>query len=158
MSIYLISIVGCVTMGQGMQRNARHVWGSCLVGAREGVSRPGGSCGKELEPEPDRPRRLGFPCARSAAPQGTVAGQHDWSQGMAYAGIDQCGGRSAGEGSACETEEYRRPARAPGRTHGERARAHHQDLSGTRKCDGRGRWRPLKRGAADVAASAQKTG
>src|SRR5713101_1517707 len=62
--------------GEGMQRHARHVWGSCLVGAREGVSRPGGSCGGELEPEPDGPRRLGFPCARSAAPHGIVAGQH----------------------------------------------------------------------------------
>ena len=34
----------------------------------------GGSCGGGLEPEPDRPRRLGFPCARGAAPQGAVAG------------------------------------------------------------------------------------
>src|SRR5258705_1724570 len=131
--------------GEGMQSNARHVWGACLVGAREGVSRPGGSGGGELEPEPDRPRRVGFPGARSAAPQGAVAGQYDWSQSMAHAGSDQCRGRSAGEDGAGETEEYRRPARAPGRTHGERARAHHQDLSGARGCDGRGRRCPLKR-------------
>src|ERR1700681_3509372 len=45
-----------------MQRNARHVGNSCLVGAREGLSRLGGSCAGELEPEPNRPRRLGFPC------------------------------------------------------------------------------------------------
>src|SRR6202048_2471668 len=50
-----------------------------------------------------------------------------------------------------ETEEYRRPARAPGRTHGERPRAHHQDLWGTRGRDGRGRRGSLERGAADVA-------
>src|SRR6267142_1355470 len=110
------------------QRNARHVWGSCLVGAREGVSRAGSSCGGELELEPGRSWRLGLPRARSAASQGTVAGKYDWSQSMAHAGIDQCRGRSAGEDSACETEEYRRPARAPGRTHAEGARAHHQDL------------------------------
>jgi len=35
---------------------------------------------------------------------------------------------------------------------------HHQDLSGTRDRDGRGRRRPLKRGAVDVAAASQKTG
>jgi len=62
------------------------------------------------------------------------------------------------EHSACETEEYRRPARTPGRTHGEGARPHHQDFSGTRGRDGRRRRRPLKRGTADVAAAPQKTG
>src|SRR6266446_2214875 len=144
--------------GKGMQNNARHVWGACLVGALEGVSRPGGSGGGELEPEPDGPRRVGFPDARSAAPQGTVAGQYDWSQSMAHAGIDQCRGRSAREDGAGETEEYRRPARAPGRTHGERARAHHQDLSGARGGDGRGRRCPLKRGAAAVVAASKETG
>src|SRR5260370_12709404 len=118
------------------QRNARHVGGSCLVGAREGISRPGGSCWEELELEPDRPRRLGFPCAGGPAPQGTVAGQYDWSESMAYAGIDQCGGRSAGGGSACETGEYRRPARAPGRTHGAGTPPPHHNLSGTRRHDG----------------------
>src|SRR6266568_5310830 len=92
--------------GERTQRNARHVWGPCLVGAREGLSRPDGSRGEELGLEPGRPRRLGFSRPRSAAPQGTVAGQYDWSQSMAHAGIDQCRGRSAGEESACETEEY----------------------------------------------------
>ncbi len=43
-----------------------------------------------LEPERGRSWRLRFPCARSAAPQGTVAGKHDWSQSMAHPGIDQC--------------------------------------------------------------------
>src|SRR6266853_666444 len=57
------------------QRNARHIWGPCLVGAREGLSCLGGPCRGELEPERRRPRRLRFPCARSAAPQGTVASQ-----------------------------------------------------------------------------------
>src|SRR5260370_10828862 len=98
-----MSIVGCAKMRKGCREHARHVWGSCLVGTREGVSRPGGSCGGELEPEPDRPRRLGFPCARSAASQGTVAGQYDRPESMADAGIDQCCGRSAGEASAFET-------------------------------------------------------
>jgi hypothetical protein len=63
-----------------------HVW---LVLVKAFHAR-GGSCGGELEPEPDRPRRLVFLCARSAAPQGTAAGQYDWSQSMATAGIDQC--------------------------------------------------------------------
>src|ERR1700688_2257572 len=100
-------------MWKGSRENARHVWGSCLVGAREGLSRPEGSSGAELTLEPDRPRRLRFSRPRSVAPQGTVAGQYDWSQGMAHAGIDQCRGRSAGEESARETEEYLRSARAP---------------------------------------------
>src|SRR6202158_6645199 len=106
MSIYMMK-----KDAERTQRNARHLRGSCRFGAREGVSRPSGSCGGEHELEPGRPRRLGFPCARSAAPQGTVAGQYDWSQSMAHARIDQCRGRSAGEESACETEEYGRPAR-----------------------------------------------
>ena|SRR6185503_17849295 len=92
---------------EGVQQIARHVWGSCLVGAHKGFSRPGRSRGGEPEPEPDRPRRLGFPCALSGA---------------------------------CETEEHLRPARA-----------HQQDLSGARGGDGRGLWRPLKRGAVDAA-------
>src|SRR5260370_34145443 len=33
------------------------------------------------------------------------SGQYDWSKSVAHAGIDQCRGRSAGEESACETEE-----------------------------------------------------
>src|SRR5260370_1123775 len=75
-----------------MQRNARRVGGSCLVGAHEGVSRLGGSCGGEPEAEPDRLGRLRFQCARSAAPQGTVAGQHDWSQSMAHAAMEAAAG------------------------------------------------------------------
>ena len=37
------------------------MWGSCLVSARQGLSSAGGSCERELEPEPERPRRFGFP-------------------------------------------------------------------------------------------------
>src|SRR5258708_30367723 len=90
------------------QRNARHIRGSCLVGAHQGVLRPGGSCREELELERGMPRRFGFPCPRSVAPQRTPAGQHHWSQSVAHAGIDQCRGGSLGEESACETQDHRR--------------------------------------------------
>jgi len=53
--------------------------GTCLVGAREAVSRLGGARGGELEIELDRPRRLGVPGARSSTPPGTIAGQHNRS-------------------------------------------------------------------------------
>jgi hypothetical protein len=48
--------------------------------------------------------------------------------------------------------------RATGRTHFERPRAHRQDLSEARGRDGRGRPRPLRRGAADVLRLLKKLG
>src|SRR5258708_33631197 len=60
------------------------------------------ACGGEFEPEPVRPREPGVSRARSAAPQGTVAREYDWSESMAHAGVDQYRGRSTGEESACE--------------------------------------------------------
>src|ERR1700692_2750755 len=77
---------------------------------------------------------------------------------MAHAGIDQRRDRPAGEEGTGETDEYRRPASAPGGTHGEGARAHRQDLSSTRRRDGRCRRGSLERRAADVAASLEKVG
>jgi len=88
--------------------------------------------GESLKPEADRPRRLGFPCARSAAPQGTVAGQYDWTQSMAYA-PDRSVSRSIGWRrqrfvKRKNTDDRRVRLVEP---HGERARAlHHQDLFG----------------------------
>jgi hypothetical protein len=54
-------------------------------------------------------RRVQRRSAPSSTPQRPLAGQYDWCQTMAHAGIDQCRSRSAGEESACETEEYGRP-------------------------------------------------
>jgi len=50
-------------------------------------------------------------------------------------------------------KEYGRPARAPGRTHGERTRAHHQDFSGARDRDGKRPSASSQKGAADLAAA-----
>ena len=50
-------------------------------------------------------------------------------------------------------EKYGRPACTPGRAHAEGTRAHHQDFPAERGRDGTGRRRPLKRGAADLAAA-----
>ena len=49
------------------------------------------------------------------------------------------------------------PPRTPGRTHGERTRARNQDFSKARDRNGGGCRRPVKRGAADLAAAAQET-
>ena len=87
-----------------------------------------------------------------------TAGQYHWPQSMAHAGIDQCRGRSAGKESACEAREYRRPMSALGLAHGERTRAHHQDPSGARECEGRDRRRPLIRGAAELLRLLKKGG